>query len=73
MTGPGNYRRQPYAGFDNGAEPAPTPQPSAETVALRAAQAENAALSHRVDALERVLRSACHLLQPYGRPTSPRR
>jgi hypothetical protein len=63
-----------YPGFDRGVrEPAPTPGPSPEAVALRAAVAENAALSHRVDALERVLRSACHLLSPYARPTPPRR
>jgi hypothetical protein len=63
-----------YAGYDGGKpepEPEPaTPRPSGETSALRD---ENAALIHRVDQFERVLRSACHLLQPYSRPTPPRR
>jgi hypothetical protein len=75
LTGPGNYRRQPYAGFGDGREPehAPTSQLTAETIALRDAKAEVAMLNHRIAQLERALQVVCRVLQPYSRSTLPRR
>jgi hypothetical protein len=64
--------RIPYAGFDRGApvpEPASTPQPNTDAIALRDAQGQIAALNARVRSLEGALQAAHRVLTPYARST----
>jgi hypothetical protein len=70
VTGPGNYRRQPYAGFDDGTDLAPpSPPPSPHDRALADARNEIQMQAHRIKQLESALRSAAHVLTPFLRPT----
>jgi len=61
-----------YVGFDGGApvpDPAPTQQPSKETLALRDAQVEALMLRTRLRQVEAALRTCAQVLKPYARPS----